>query len=318
MINKFPKINIFDNTEFEIWCKSLRVEKISSLYHPLIEQYCQERKDRMVRKKEKYIHELPITTQWNNNLKITVGKDNKSVLNIQVSDALLKRACLFLDYLFHVVKAIEGTVRVITDRDDNIIFEWPYVKVETQLLEIQVKQRDLEEKAKSMRPRYDKIYTGQLMLRFDLLDPKEKQQYTLQFQDNDCTIEEQIGDIVSGIGRILREQKTVYEEEDKIRQKKELEERIRLDKEIKLREQEWQEKKKVEEIKNRKVIIEQHMEKYQKIKLIEEYVTLLRNEQIEDRAKEKVLEDYCQFIEKLYIKDSFFDEVIDFMKIIHL
>lgn len=48
-----------------------------------------------------------------------------------------------MDYLFCAIQAIEGTVRVRTDRGDNITIVWPYAKVEIQLIEIQMKQRDV-------------------------------------------------------------------------------------------------------------------------------------------------------------------------------
>lgn len=63
-----------------------------------------------------------------------------------------------------------------------------------------------------MRPSYEMIYTGKFMLQLLFIDLKDRPQDKLVFQDNDCTIEEQIGDIVSDLGRILREKKNVYVE----------------------------------------------------------------------------------------------------------
>lgn len=150
--HKIEKVDFNDEDAFYQWCEKLSVPKQERQFSALIEEHAKERKYRKIREKEDYIDQLPWEAR--RNIKHSDIPAYKMILAIDVSDAALKRAYLFMDYFLKAAVAAGGYVGVdFSGQDDNTIIQWDCYKLSCRLYEEKVRKGTLRDQDQnSMRP----------------------------------------------------------------------------------------------------------------------------------------------------------------------
>lgn len=129
----------------------------------LIEEHAKERRYRKVRKENDVIKQLPVGVQVK--IKLPDTPAYRSTLDIDVSDGTIKRAYLFMDYFIKSVTATGGHIDIDQSKpNDNTRLLWPDCIMTCKLYEKRVRNGSRNMQKRSMRPAYELIPTGELVL----------------------------------------------------------------------------------------------------------------------------------------------------------
>lgn len=308
--HKIEKVDFKDEDVFYQWCEKLKVPKQERQFSALIEEHAKERKYRKIREKEEYIDQLPWEVR--RNIKHSDVPAYKKILAIDVSDAALKRAYLFMDCFLKAVVAVGGYVGVdFSKQDDNTIMHWDSYKLSCRLYEEKARRGTLQVQDKnSMRPSYELVPTGKLVLEL-IMQNGEK----ISFHDmQDVTLESSIGTIFKKIYPIIRAE----QEESEQRHIEEAQKREEQWKKWELQEEREKELKKVEEQRKldeqyRNQIVK-HIQRWNQIKQAEEFLADIKQNVGVGEEDRIVLEKYFTAVDKVFARGQFYEEIIQFAK----
>lgn len=314
MKNSIEKVNIENEEEYKKWCKSLKVELKENNYVTLIIDHSNEIEKRKAKEKGKFKEYLPFEIQYR--LKYDRYPEKKVVLNIDVSDKQRTRAYIFMNCFIEAVQALGGFVSVDFRNNDNTTIRFPYCTFECSLSEKRGKFRDVKaEGIKTMRPSYDLVDTGKLEFKIYAVNKDGKHQNELIFDEEKNMIKNQIGDIFINLRPIYLEISKMNIEAERIREE---------ESEIRNRQwgAKWEKEKEEEKRKKQQELrmkhqseIEHHMEKWKHIKEIEAYVADISSyAELQPDSIKKPMKQYCDYVEKLFDKNEFFSNIIEFAR----
>lgn len=311
MKNNGWKVNIENEEEYIKWCKSIKVDAKINLFNPLIIKHNSEIEIRKIKEKDKFKEYFSFNLQYKLNYERYPEKN--TILNIDVSDKHRNRAYKFMHCFIEVVQALGGSVIVGQRNNDNTVVRLPYCTFECSLIEKIGKYRDIKVKGtKTMRPLYDTVNTGKFIFKIYTVNRNGKQEKEIIFDEESLSLQDQIKDIFISIRPLLID---LIKENVEIEKKQEEEYELR-----KLRwereEKEEEEKKQKENIIKQQSIIRKHIEKWEQIKSIEEYINEIkscREGHVDDEVKE-LIERYCDYVSDLFDKKDFYIEIIDFIQ----
>ena len=311
MENNGWKVNIENEIEYIKWCKSIKIGEKINQFHPLINKHGSEIEIRKEREKEEFKEYFSYNLQYRLNYKRHPEKS--TILNIDVSDKHRNRAYKFMHHFIEMVQALGGSVIVDQRNNDNTVVRLPYCAFECSLIEKRGKYRDIKVKGKkTMRPLYDTVNTGKFIFKIYTVNRNGKQENEIIFDEESLSLQDQIKDIFISIRPLLID---LIKENVEIEKKQEEEYELR-----KLRwereEKEEEEKKQKENIIKQQSIIRKHIEKWEQIKSMEEYVNEIKSYgegHVDDEVKE-LIERYCNYVSDLFDKKDFCIEIMDFAK----
>ncbi|MDD3278652.1 MAG: hypothetical protein PHG16_07175 [Lachnospiraceae bacterium] len=306
------KVRMDDETGFLSWCNQLKVPVKGANVHILIEEHAKEMKNRKIRQNEKYIDCLSTVTRWH--IEKAVSTNQIPILNIKVAEQTRKRAYLFMDYFIRCMEDLGGKVEVDTaSRQDNMKVMWQECQIEGELVEEQIQRRDLLKGFKpTMHPSYEWVPTGKLT--FSLTIVKTKDVIKIG-DDQESMMEVKLKSLFMQMAPILIAEHQKAVELQLEREVKREEDWRRWEQEEKEREKKrLLEKRYLKEKAYRAQIIEQ-VDKWSKIKQIENYITDIQKE-ISGRpeVERPVIQAYCSLVQRIFNKENLYKEILEIME----
>ena len=324
-MNKDDRIALcMDDERFGQWKKSLHVPKTQTSYQILIEEYIAQSEARGKRKKYAFIEHLPHSIKWEMERKYKIDKlvSERNVLAIDVSDKLVRRACVLMNYIIVKLKELGAEVSVETYRvnQDNTKITWQSIVLYCSLVEERTKYRNLtSENSNKMIPPYEEIPTGKLSICF----VAEESRVLLQFNDqDDKKLENQISEILFAFRNyVVNQQKAIDEKREQehrqwIERRKaaELEEQQQKERQRILE----QEKQKQQRITKHKQQIEGYIADWERTKRIQLYIEdLCENiDSISEDNRKRIL-IYCDMVRDLFRIEDRYRDIIRFVETVN-
>lgn len=304
---------LYNEIKLKKWCDSLKVPRYYHQNHHLVKQHEREMEARELNEHGAYFSREEI--------KFITGKEQElrnfreTVLAIDVSKKLRKRAYTLMTFLIETISSVGGFVTVEVNRRpkrDNTTITWDCCKAELFLKEDMKRGWNLKsENSKSnMQPYYQKVPTGRLHLTIRV------QEEVQEFEDTEeKPLEQQMDNIFFILFSLLisrnKKEEAKLEQERKLREERE-EERKMERRKIEQAEQAKISQQKEHEEKNRqREAILAHMVKWGKIKQAEKYVSELR----ECFPKEpKLIDKYGELVNELFQPEQLYEEIHVFIK----
>lgn len=312
-------IDIYDETEFYSWVKMINVTLAEKNYCNMIEEHSSEMNNRKNINKDKYLENLPFSIRWKLKGEIyTYSNVRKTVvLDISTSEKTRDKAYRFMSTFISCISKIGGGVYVENmQNDDNTMFTLLESRYKCSLYEKQVKLRDkIKIGERKMRPLYDLEYTGDLCFEVFGEEINKKDTWellqTIEFYKSD-TIESKLIDLFYKLREDAISKKIIIDQE-MAKQQQEREKEIKQWEEEKIREdQAHKEKEKLLKKQKMQEKIKNHIDKWENINKVLEYVNDLRHMSgISDNERKLILK-YCDYVEKTYSKSEFYKEVLEF------
>lgn len=306
-------VNIENEDEYIKWCKSLKVDSKREDYVSLIIDHSKEIEKRKSMDKEKYKEYLPFEIQYK--LKYERHREKRAVLNIDVSDKQSSRAYKFMNCFIEAIQSIGGYISVDTRNSDNTLIRFPYCTFECSLVEKRGKYRDVKPlETRSMRPSYEIIDTGKLIFKIYTTDSKGISHNEQIYDEESIQLKEQISDVFINLRPLYIDITKSNIETQRMREKED-EERYRKW-ELKWEEEkaETENKKQQELLRKQQSDIEQHIEKWNYINQIDTYILGIKTYAQTNQSEEKkeILIEYCDYVESLFNKNVFLNDIIKF------
>lgn len=309
-----------DDAGFKQWTKNLHVPRNQTSYQTLIEEYMAQSEARRKRKEYAFLEQLPAAIRWEMERRYKMNKlvPKANVLAIEVSDKLVRRACILMDYLLVKLKELGADITVETYKvyQDNTKITWKSIELHCYLEELKTKNRNLSSENRSkMAPPYEEIPTGKLSLSF----VTEEKDTVFTFRDQDGSrLEDQIIEILTSFRTyVVEKQKAVDEKRELEHQqwlarKKAEEEKEELRKEqLRILEQENRKKQRIAE---RKQQIEQYISDWERTKRIQAYLDdLYANMGSISEEDRKSIVLYCEIVRDLYKTEDRYRDIIQFV-----
>ena len=321
-MNKDDRIALcMDDERFGQWLKSLHVPKTQTSYQTLIEEYIAQFEARGKREKYAFIEHLPHSMKWEMERKYKIDKlaSKRNVLAIDVSDKLVRRACVLMDFIIVKLKELGAEISVETYKvnQDNTKITWQSIVLYCSLAESKTKYRNLSADNKNrMIPPYELIPTGKLSLCFTAEDYSE----VFRFEDHaDTKLEDQIADILTAFRTyVTKHQKAIDEKREQEHQQwlarrkaAELEEQQQKERQRILE----QEKQKQQRITKHKQQIEGYIADWERTKRIQLYIEdLCENiDSISEEDRKSIL-IYCDMVRNLFKIEDRYRDIIRFVE----
>lgn len=316
---KGEDVDIYNEKVVESLMKNIHIDKD---FNKLIEEHSREIKLRIEYKKEEYLHHLPNSVRWKlkGRLVSDFGRREVIVLDINTSDKTRNKAYRIINTFIAYISKLGGNVCVDNLRPkDNIMVNLLGSQYKCAIYEYQIKQRDtLEIQQRKMRPLYEKEYNGNLC--FEIYENIQK----VKFEENwysfkkidinkDDSTEIKIADILKVLREDAMAKKLIIDEEIQKQDekfKKELEE---LEEEQYRKEHIHIEEKKKEKEQKIRNQIEVHMSEWESICRAQRYIIELRNTSYIDENEKEIILRYCDYVENIYSKFKFYENIILFM-----
>ena len=321
-MNKDDRIALcMDDDRFGQWIKSLHVPKAQTSCQTLIEEYIAQSEARCKRKKYAFIEHLPQSIKWEMERKYKIDKliSERNVLAIDVSDKLVRRACVLMDYIIVKLKELGADISVETYRvnQDNTKISWQSIVLYCSLAELKTKYRNLSSENKSrMIPPYELIPTGKLSLCFIAEDNFE----VFSFEDHEDTkLENRIAEILLAFRTyVIKQQKAIDEKREQEHQQwierrkaAELEEQQQKERQRILE----QEKQKQQRIAKQKQQIEGFITDWERTKRIHVYIEdLCANIDSVSEEERKSILNYCEMVKDLFRTEDRYRDIIRFVE----
>ena len=285
----------------------------------MIEEHSREMKDRKNIEKNRYLENLPLSIKWKMNGEnyISPYKRNSVVLDINTSEKTRIKAYKFMNTFINGISEIDGRIYVEKmEANDNTIFSLLQSKYKCKLYEKQAKLRNnLNISEIKMQPLYSLKYTGDLC--FEIYEKTKNDSWNLLQNIDICDseiIENKFIDIFSKLRNDAISKKNITDKEN-IRQQEKLKEKIKLVEEEKTREEQIRIEK--EKMMNKQKIqkeIESHIEKWNNMNKVLTYVEELRSMLYNNLNEKNLILKYCDYVEKIYNKSKFYEEILKFSK----
>lgn len=299
---KYNLDNIDDEKKFATWVRSLKSIKSINL-HSLILEYDRIEKKREENKKYSYIEELPFSLQFEEKQKVNYeDSPDKTILDLHVSPSKRKLAFTFVNRLLRGIELLGGQVYIGYEKDYYTELQLPYVSWKILLIEQRIRGNTEE----NMQPVYRKKYSGILQFELINLENNKKLIYT-----------DALDSLVNQLEAIFLDLRNEYmpirDKKREERRKNEIEQeliRARHETEELAKEQE---KLKAQIDDKRNVLKEEvfeHIEYFEKIKMVEKYLQDIQSRLCEDKEKKEILQNYVEKVQRLYNVNKF-TEIID-------
>ncbi|WP_123053099.1 hypothetical protein [Clostridium sp. JN-1] len=318
-------IDIYDETEFHSWVKMINVTLAEKNYCSMIEEHSSEMNNRKNINKDKYLENLPFNIRWKLKGEIyTYSNVRKTVvLDIDTSEKMRDKTYSFMSGFINSIYKIGGEVYVDNMQNaDNTIFTLLESRYKCRLYEKQVKLRDkIKIEERKMRPLYDLEYTGDLCFQVfgEEINKKDtwKLLQTIEFYKSH-TIENKLIDLFYKLREDAISKKIIIDQE-MAKQQQERKKEIKQWEEEKMREdQAHKEKEKLLKKQKMQEKIKNHIDKWENINKVLEYVNDLRNMSGISDNKRKLILKYCDYVEKTYSKSEFYEEILEFSQNLEL
>ncbi len=321
-MNKDDRIALcMDDDRFGRWAKSLHVPKTQTSYQTLIEEYIAQSEARSKRKKYGFIEHLPHSMKWEMERKYKIDKlvSERNVLAIEVSDKLIRRACVLMDYIIVKLKELGAEISVENYKvnRDNMKITWQSIVLYCSLTESKTKYRHLSSENKNrMIPPYEEIPTGKLSLCFNT----EDHFVILSFEDHDDTkLENQITEILVGFRAYVINHQRAIDEKRKEEHHQWLERRKAAEiEELQQKERQRileQEKQKQQRIAKYRQQIDGLIIEWERAKRIQAYVEeLCENMDTFSAEERKSILIYCDMVKDLFRTEDRYRDIIHFVE----